>query len=1186
MKKIKLLFTLLLSVVGIAQLHAETADFENSLPEGWEIVGNMIYYERPKTGEYSIGNSSNSGWETNRGNYIATTKLQGTLTFWIRSYKQNTTGYVSLYKLSDDGEVGEQLTYFSTSSTTFAEKSFTLDEPTRLAIVINYAHLDNMTYEPYETIEGPALVVMKNGKKLESGCEYDFGLTIPGTLTAFTLYNPGTRAVPVDIKTTGGFIPGTNSVILLPGDKLDLGVMMPAETTTGKLIFIPNPLSGLPSFVINLKGTIRDINKMFVNFADGLPDEWTNNNWTISQTGAGEGTSGAGYAIQQTSVYAKYRLTSPLVTVAEGEPLLFMAAAAPYYGSVSQYTGVDIDYSTDGVTWTTARSIIADELTTSYQAFSVEGIPAGKCYISFNGAYTYITDIYGFELPQVAKMVVEGSDHNFGMITENATATFTIKNTGRAELEGISVASSNAKISVSGAPKTLGIGEEAEVTVTMSAATKGLQTGVITIKATGQETVTLNMKGYVVDQDAIYVTFDDNSLPAGWENTGWNIDHGEATGSYTSSTSSKNSEMVTAAVTVAAGEAMAIEAKGNSSYAEFVVYYSADNGATWTEAKNFNTEMSSSTSDYTVVVVDNIPAGDYKLKFEGYAVSINAINGYHLNANAPEMAVSYNDAAVENGYTDNFGKLKAAATHTYTVKNAGTGTLKVNISSSDTKAFTVAPANVTLAAGESATFGITLVFDTNYGDKTANITLHPTTGSSADVVITANAVTADPNVWEEDFQGSNSIPAGWVNNGWTISRKWNEEAGVNHAYSGSSNDNTLITPRLTAKAGDVLEFDVIDAEDGYPLKVEWSHDGVTWTEAGNVTETCTYQFVAPENGNYYIRLSGRYIYVDNFYGFKLDLPEHYAVIEKENIPATGNQFAQYTASVTVGEIVGKEEPATAKLYVDGKEVASTETTLAASSSTTISLSYTPQVAASNVDAYIVVTYAGGTLTTNTQKVTINPAFTLDESVASTFATGTYNVALLNYTVRKWNTICLPFNITDLSIFGEGVKLFQLQSFDGTEMRFENASQLYYGVPYVMYVASPTTESEFRFDNLNIRATEPDAAVVRGDVSMQGTFEPMNMAGKYGVVPATGEIKKGGQYSSLDGFRAYFELAEGVNVDGITLCFDDNGDIDRISAAEIAEGMDDTLYDLGGRKVNNGNLKPGVYVRNGKKIVVK
>ena len=35
---------MLLSLMGVTQVYAETADFENALPTGWEAVGTMTYW--------------------------------------------------------------------------------------------------------------------------------------------------------------------------------------------------------------------------------------------------------------------------------------------------------------------------------------------------------------------------------------------------------------------------------------------------------------------------------------------------------------------------------------------------------------------------------------------------------------------------------------------------------------------------------------------------------------------------------------------------------------------------------------------------------------------------------------------------------------------------------------------------------------------------------------------------------------------------------------------------------------------------------------------------------------------------------------------------------------------------------------------------------------------------------------
>jgi hypothetical protein len=37
---------------------------------------------------------------------------------------------------------------------------------------------------------------------------------------------------------------------------------------------------------------------------------------------------------------------------------------------------------------------------------------------------------------------------------------------------------------------------------------------------------------------------------------------------------------------------------------------------------------------------------------------------------------------------------------------------------------------------------------------------------------------------------------------------------------------------------------------------------------------------------------------------------------------------------------------------------------------------------------------------------------------------------------------------------------------------------------------------------------------------------------------------------------------------------------------MTEKADNSVYDLNGRKVNEKSLKPGLYIKNGKKVVIK
>jgi hypothetical protein len=51
-------------------------------------------------------------------------------------------------------------------------------------------------------------------------------------------------------------------------------------------------------------------------------------------------------------------------------------------------------------------------------------------------------------------------------------------------------------------------------------------------------------------------------------------------------------------------------------------------------------------------------------------------------------------------------------------------------------------------------------------------------------------------------------------------------------------------------------------------------------------------------------------------------------------------------------------------------------------------------------------------------------------------------------------------------------------------------------------------------------------------------------------------------------------------------FSDGGVGNSIEAVELGVTADGEVYDLSGRKMNTRSLKSGVYVKNGKKVIVK
>ena len=157
---------------------------------------------------------------------------------------------------------------------------------------------------------------------------------------------------------------------------------------------------------------------------------------------------------------------------------------------------------------------------------------------------------------------------------------------------------------------------------------------------------------------------------------------------------------------------------------------------------------------------------------------------------------------------------------------------------------------------------------------------------------------------------------------------------------------------------------------------------------------------------------------------------------------------------------------------------------------------------------------------------------LDENVAPEALTAGVQDVELKYTVKEgWNTITLPFAVDDLNVFGEGAKAYELTGYNDGALNFKAAETLKAGSPHVLYVETTAeANGNFKFKGVDITATEP-ATVGFNDAKFVATYAPMaagTMTGKYGVVPSTGKIQKGGANATMKGFRAYFELPAGTN----------------------------------------------------------
>lgn len=206
---------------------------------------------------------------------------------------------------------------------------------------------------------------------------------------------------------------------------------------------------------------------------------------------------------------------------------------------------------------------------------------------------------------------------------------------------------------------------------------------------------------------------------------------------------------------------------------------------------------------------------------------------------------------------------------------------------------------------------------------------------------------------------------------------------------------------------------------------------------------------------------------------------------------------------------------------------------------------------------------------------------LNETEDFTAEAGSYGTVTLNRTYNVgWNTICLPFG-TAVSTFGTNAKAYAFTGYENGALQFSKVTTLTAGTPYLLYldknITSPLSVS-------NVTVVSEAADVESNTAKFQGTFSPIavpGMNGKWGVT-AAGKIGKGNASAFINGFRAYFDLPDGVTP--ARLAISEDGISTVINDITTYEGQKN-IYNLNGQRVETIK-KGGLYIINNKKQLVK
>lgn len=229
-------------------------------------------------------------------------------------------------------------------------------------------------------------------------------------------------------------------------------------------------------------------------------------------------------------------------------------------------------------------------------------------------------------------------------------------------------------------------------------------------------------------------------------------------------------------------------------------------------------------------------------------------------------------------------------------------------------------------------------------------------------------------------------------------------------------------------------------------------------------------------------------------------------------------------------------------------------------------------------------------------------YTLDETKTDNVIE-TYENA--NVTLQRtleashWNSFCVPFALDRDQVtqyFGEGT---QLRTYEGrcenNIVYFATVDNIEAGKPYIMKPGNAVVQNP-TFEGVSMVATgldengNPQAVGDASTVQMKGIYNHVTLvqdktniyigAGNKFYYPADAEA------CQMNGLRAYFIVPEGTDIKKLRA----NLDGATTSLGEIfdTEESNTPVYNLQGQCVGNSlsTLKSGIYVQNGKKVVVK
>ena len=219
------------------------------------------------------------------------------------------------------------------------------------------------------------------------------------------------------------------------------------------------------------------------------------------------------------------------------------------------------------------------------------------------------------------------------------------------------------------------------------------------------------------------------------------------------------------------------------------------------------------------------------------------------------------------------------------------------------------------------------------------------------------------------------------------------------------------------------------------------------------------------------------------------------------------------------------------------------------------------------------------------------AVTIDEDQPISFSEEVENANITlkrTFNAGKWNTIALPFDLTDAETkeaFGSDAKVATFteipnnEGFNDSRVSFDIAADAAITANEPVLLKTSTEETTFTFKGKTIEAGEAKIEGVNFD--FVGTYAASTTIAEKDYFISNDKLWRSTGNTTIKGTRAYLK---GKTADARIAEFS-IGESETTGISTIAtQKADNAAYDMQGRRVET--LKKGVYVVKGKKVVVK